>query len=82
MAVTMGELLALRDETVKNAVLAAMPASRRPQIAAVLDDAFQRASQFWLAEHLPELIGSEAAADLPELRFGERGHGRELSESR
>lgn len=58
------ELILLRDETIKNSILALLSARLRAELEPLLEQAFETGSAFWAERQLPVLVGERARASV------------------
>jgi hypothetical protein len=54
---TFNDLLHLRDEAIKNTLLARIPEEHREASERLLEEAFTEGSEYWLEQQLPILVG-------------------------
>lgn len=72
---TLGDLLSLRDETIKNEIFSGLRPEERERLATLVERAFEEGARFW-AEEQAEIIAGEGAwaeiVDVPQEALWER----------
>jgi hypothetical protein len=78
MKVELERLLMLRDLSLRNSLLAALPPGERERVARIVDEAFAEGSRVWETKHLTTILGDEGVRRLRDAKLGAETKERAL----